>query len=244
MSQILVVDDSAMLRLLVSYTLSGADGFEVRESPGAADALEAMRTGEFSMMLTDFHMPGMDGVELVRAVREMPEHRGLPVIMMTSDDDPVVRQAASEAGVDEFIVKPFEPSELHSAVRRMLESSIAAEEEHLPHHIGPAALLEAFPYPAMVLDGDHTVVMGNSAFYATTGTGISDEPPRCRDVMHREDGRPGSCPLVEAVRTRSPAEGVIRDRFRGPLQVSVYPMERRHLGDRQLYLHLARPVDG
>lgn len=243
MSEVLVVDDSAMLRLLVSYTLSGADGFEVRESAGAADALEAIGGGDISMVLTDFHMPGMDGVELVRAIRAMPEHHDLPVIMMTSDDDPVVRRAALEAGVDEFIVKPFEPSELHAAVRRMLEDSIDAEEELLAHRIGAVALLEAFPYPAMVLDADHTVVMGNSAFYAMTGTGISDRPPRCCDVMHGDDGRPERCPLVEAVRTGSVAERSIHDRFRGPLQVSVYPMEREHLGRRRLFLHLARPTE-
>lgn len=243
MSEILLVDDSAMLRLLVSYTLAGDDGFSVREAANADEALRALDADTFSMMLTDYHMPGMDGVQLVQAVREMSEHEHMPVIMMTSDKDPEVQQAALAAGVDEFLLKPFPPSELHSAVRRMLEESMAAESIEIPHRLNSMTLLEAFPYPAMVLDAEHNVVMGNPAYHDLVGTGISDCPPKCREVFHGEYGMPKGCPLMNSVHTGAPAEMTFLDNLRGKLQISVYPMDTLATGGRRLYLHLARPVD-
>ncbi len=242
-SQVLVVDDSSMLRMLVSFTLSGADRFDVREAKDANEALDALARERFAMMLTDFHMPGMDGVQLTRAVRRIPEHSAMPILMMSGDDDPVVEAAAVAAGVDGFLRKPFEPSELHSAMRRLVEDSMVAQGASIPHRFGPAALLDAFPYPAMVVAGDHTVLIGNAAYYAMSPGGISDRPPLCREVVHGERGQPVGCPLLRAVATEAPAESLIDDPLRGPLLASVYPMDRASTGGRALYLHLVRPSD-
>lgn len=241
MSEVLVVDDSSMLRLLVSFTLSGSDRFDVREARDASEALEALERDRFAMMLTDFHMPGMDGVELVRTVRGIPEHAAMPILMMTGDSDPVVEREALSVGVDGFIRKPFEPSELHGAMRKMLEESLAAEDAAIPHRFGPAVLLDAFPYPAMVLTEDHVVVMGNAAYYALTTTGISDRPPLCREVMHGEHGRPVGCPLRRAAAAGAPAESLIDDPIHGPVFASIYPMDAASTGGRRLFLHLVRP---
>ena len=242
MADVLLVDDSTMLRLLVSYTLSGADGFSVTESPSARDALERLELEDFSLMLTDFHMPGVDGVQLVREVRKMPRHEELPIIMMTADTDPIVEREAREAGVDGFIVKPFEPGQLHAEIRRMMEGSMMAQNGSVPHRFGPQNLIEAFPYPAMVLTEEHDVVMGNRAFYDLTGTGISDCPPKCHAVMHGEHGMPDSCPLERAARTWAPAEVALDDPLRGKLHVWVYPLDPVSTGGKRLFLHLARPL--
>lgn len=242
-SDILLVDDSTMLRMLVSYSLSGSDSFTVHEAGSADEALDALESSTFSMMLTDYHMPGVDGVELVRQVRAMSEHSAMPIIMITSDRDPVVERAAAEVGVDSFLRKPFEPRELHDAVRRLLEETFAAETDGAPRRFGAQALLDTFPYPAMLLAEDHTVVMANPAFYQFTQSGITDCALRCKDVMHGDHGMPGSCPLVEAVATSSPVERRVVDRRMGLLHVSVYPMEPALTGGRRLFMHLARPVD-
>lgn len=232
-----------MLRMLVSYSLCGSDSFTVREAGNATEALDALDSTTFSMMLTDFHMPGMDGVELVRTVRQMPEHASMPVIMITSDADPVVERAAVEVGVDGFLRKPFEPQELHGAVCRMLEDTFAGEAGEIHHSFGPQALLDTFPYPAMLLAEDHTVVMANPAFYRFTRSGITDCAVRCKDVMHGTRGMPHNCPLAEAVVTGGPVERKVVDRRLGLLQVSVYPMDPAVTGGRKLFMHLARPVD-
>lgn len=241
-ADILLVDDSTMLRMLVSYSLSGSDSFTVREAANATQALDALDHAQFSMMLTDFHMPGMDGVELVRAVRQMPEHSEMPVIMITADADPVVESAAVEAGVDGFLRKPFEPQELHGAVCRMLEDTFA-EAGGIRHSFGPQALLDTFPYPAMLLAEDHTVVMANPAYYRFTRSGITDCAVKCKDIMHGERGVPHNCPLIEAVATGASVERRVVDRRLGLLQVSVYPMDPAVTGGRRLFMHLARPVD-
>ncbi len=241
-SDILLVDDSTMLRMLVSYSLSGSDSFTVTEAANGREALEALRDASFSMMLTDYHMPGMDGVELVREVRAMPDHAEMPVLMLTADRDPLVETAATEVGVDGFLRKPFEPHELHEAVCKVLEETLAGDGAAPAHSFGPQALLDTFPYPAMLLDEEHTVVMANPAFYHLTRTGIHDCGVRCKDVMHGDQGRPANCPLVEAVLSGGTVERKVVDRRLGLLQVSVYPMDPALTGDRRLFMHLARPI--
>lgn len=242
-SDILLVDDSTMLRMLVSYSLSDSDSFTVTEAASAAEALDALDSADYSMMLTDFHMPGMDGVELVREVRAMPRHASMPIIMITSDRDPMVEQAAAEVGVDSFLRKPFEPHELHEAVRGMLEESLSAAGGPVQHRFGAQTLLDTFPYPATLLDEDHLVVMANPAFYRLTHTGIDDCAVRCRDVMHGDQGMPANCPLLDAAATGGPVERKVVDRRLGLLQVSVYPMDPASTGGRRLFMHLARPID-
>jgi two-component system chemotaxis response regulator CheY len=115
----LVVDDSRAMRALVRRTLRES-GFEVEEAADGQEGLERLRAGgRFDVALIDWHMPRMDGYELVRAVRADPALAALPMVMVTSvsEGDQVAR--ALEAGANEFIMKPFTRDALVARLRML-----------------------------------------------------------------------------------------------------------------------------
>lgn len=113
--RVLVVDDDDMMVDLLAIEL-GRRGCEVRCALSGSDALSAMDEG-FDLVLTDWHMPGMDGMELVRAARERHTREShLHITMMTASRDVAARAAALDAGVDSFLYKPIDPIELDLAL--------------------------------------------------------------------------------------------------------------------------------
>jgi two-component system chemotaxis response regulator CheY len=107
MSQvILAVDDSATVRKFVSVSLS-MQGFQVITASDGMDALEKLPQQQVDLLITDLNMPNMDGFELIRALRENPQYKDLPVIILTSLTDDATRETGSKLGVASFLVKPF-----------------------------------------------------------------------------------------------------------------------------------------
>jgi two-component system, chemotaxis family, chemotaxis protein CheY len=107
MSQvILAVDDSATVRKFVSVSLS-MQGFQVITASDGMDALEKLPQQQVDLLVTDLNMPNMDGFELIRALRENPQYKDLPVIILTSLTDEVSRETGAKLGVSSFLVKPF-----------------------------------------------------------------------------------------------------------------------------------------
>jgi CheY-like chemotaxis protein len=107
MSQvILAVDDSATVRKFVSVSLS-MQGFQVITASDGMDALEKLPQQQVDLLVTDLNMPNMDGFELIRALRENPQYKDLPVIILTSLTDEVSRETGAKLGVNSFLVKPF-----------------------------------------------------------------------------------------------------------------------------------------
>jgi two-component system chemotaxis response regulator CheY len=107
MSQvILAVDDSATVRKFVSVSLS-MQGFQVITASDGMDALEKLPQQHVDLVITDLNMPNMDGFELIRALRENPQYRDLPVIILTSLTDEVSRETGAGLGVTSFLTKPF-----------------------------------------------------------------------------------------------------------------------------------------
>ena len=120
MSQvILTVDDSASMRQMVSFTLRGA-GYEVVQATEAAQALDYARGHAVDLVLTDLNMPGMDGLALVRALRELPNHRLTPVLVLTTESSAERKLAGKQAGATGWIVKPFNPEQLLTTISRVL----------------------------------------------------------------------------------------------------------------------------
>lgn len=105
--KVLFVDDDADARRLTSVVLR-AHGAEVVAVASAAEALEAMRTQRFDALVSDLAMPGLDGLELMRAVRQLPPEQGrdIAAIAVTGHSTPAVRRTALEAGYDWHIAKP------------------------------------------------------------------------------------------------------------------------------------------
>ncbi len=115
---ILHADDSAAIRRWVAEQLNDIDLKVVSVSDGAA-ALEVLRESPCDLLLTDLEMPGLDGLELVAAVRELPMYRFLPVLILSSKR-PTEVEPERRQGVTGWIVKPIDPEQLRRWVRRSL----------------------------------------------------------------------------------------------------------------------------
>lgn len=116
---VLTVDDASTMRKLIGFTLSAA-GYEVIEAANGAQALELLKSRPVSLIASDVNMPGMDGIELTRQIRNLPGCSRVPILILTTESDPGVKAKAKAAGATGWIVKPFQPPELTAIVKRVL----------------------------------------------------------------------------------------------------------------------------
>jgi two-component system, chemotaxis family, chemotaxis protein CheY len=116
---IMTADDSASMRQMVSFTLKQA-GYEVVEAVDGKDALDKLKDASVNMLLTDLNMPNMDGLELIREVRKLPDFKFMPIIMLTTESETSKKQAGKAAGATGWIVKPFKPEQLAAVVKKVL----------------------------------------------------------------------------------------------------------------------------
>ena len=119
MSTILVVDDSATMRALVRHALE-QDGHRVIEAPHGAAALEALGHTSADLLITDLIMPELDGFGLTQRVRATDALRTLPVLILTTEATPAMKERGRSAGATGWLVKPFHPDTLRQSVRRVL----------------------------------------------------------------------------------------------------------------------------
>jgi two-component system phosphate regulon response regulator PhoB len=119
MKTILIADDEAHLRLLVRKTLE-EDDFNLLEAQDGKSALELALTEHPDLVILDWMMPGMTGVEVLEALREDPETTATPVIMLTARSQKVDRNQVLRLGVRGYLVKPFSPLELIQLVEKVM----------------------------------------------------------------------------------------------------------------------------
>ncbi|MCV6588341.1 MAG: response regulator [Marinobacterium sp.] len=119
MASILVVDDSSSLRNMVTFTLK-QEGFEVVEAADGKEALSKARGGRFDLVLSDVNMPVMDGISFCTELRKLPAFRFTPVLMLTTESSPDMKQRGKSAGATGWLVKPFNPAKLLSTIRRVI----------------------------------------------------------------------------------------------------------------------------
>ena len=119
MQTILLADDSATIRQMAGFCLRHAD-YQVIEAVDGKDALEKLKTQKVNLLLTDLYMPHMDGIELAKQVRAMPQYRYLPILVLTTEALTVRKNEGQAAGVSGWFVKPFEPSQLIKVIKRLI----------------------------------------------------------------------------------------------------------------------------
>jgi two-component system chemotaxis response regulator CheY len=116
---ILTVDDSASMRQMVSFTLKRA-GYTVVEAADGVEALNYARTSAVDLVLTDVNMPNMDGISLVRELRQLAAYKFVPVLMLTTESGQDKKLLGKAAGATGWLVKPFNPEKLLATIEKVL----------------------------------------------------------------------------------------------------------------------------
>jgi two-component system chemotaxis response regulator CheY len=117
--KVMVVDDSTTVRQLMVKALRSV-GYSVLEACNGREALVAIGREPVDMLITDLNMPGMNGIELIEAVRAQGGKRFLPIVMMSSEDAKYNRPKARAAGASAWMNKPFKPEQLQAVVRMVI----------------------------------------------------------------------------------------------------------------------------
>lgn len=118
-ASILAVDDSASLRMAIRIALTGA-GYAVTEAGDGVEGLAKATSTKFDMIVTDLNMPNMDGLAMIRELRKQPAQAGVPIIFLTTESDPEMKNQAKAAGATGWLVKPFVPDQLVKVARKVL----------------------------------------------------------------------------------------------------------------------------
>lgn len=116
---ILVVDDSASLRQVVSIALKGG-GYDVLEACDGKDALNKLTGQKIHLIISDVNMPNMDGIAFVKAVKQLPNYKFTPIIMLTTESQEDKKMEGQAAGAKAWVVKPFKPEQMLAAVAKLV----------------------------------------------------------------------------------------------------------------------------
>ncbi|MGI4859150.1 MAG: response regulator [Janthinobacterium lividum] len=119
---IMIVDDSASVRQVVGIALKGA-GYEVLEGNDGADALAKLNRlagKRIHLIISDVNMPNMDGISFVKAVKQLPLFKFVPIIMLTTESQEARKLEGQAAGAKAWVVKPFVPERLLGAVQKLV----------------------------------------------------------------------------------------------------------------------------
>lgn len=118
-TKVLTVDDSRTMRDMLSHYLTEA-GFEVMTAVDGADGVEKLHEFNPSVVITDINMPVMDGFEFIETVRGGDKNSRLPILVLSTESDQEKKTRARNAGATGWIVKPFDPEKLVSAVMQVM----------------------------------------------------------------------------------------------------------------------------
>lgn len=116
--KILIVDDSASLRTVVKMALVGA-GHSVMEAGDGKAALDLLDGRPVDMAICDINMPVMNGIEFVKAVKDRPAYKFMPILMLTTESSDKQKEAGKAAGAKAWMTKPFAPTQLVTAVQKL-----------------------------------------------------------------------------------------------------------------------------
>ena len=116
---VLTVDDSASIRQMVAFTLKGA-GYDVVEAADGQEGLDKAKGKAVNLVLTDQNMPKMDGLTLIKSLRNLPQYMGVPILMLTTESGDTMKAQGKAAGATGWLVKPFDPAKLLEVVKKVI----------------------------------------------------------------------------------------------------------------------------
>jgi two-component system, chemotaxis family, chemotaxis protein CheY len=116
---ILIVDDSESIREVVSFTLEN-EGYGVLSAIDGKDALRFLDGRDIELVITDLHMPNMNGIELIKEVRNMDTYSRIPILFLTTESQSAKKMEAKDAGATGWIIKPFVPAKLIAAINKVI----------------------------------------------------------------------------------------------------------------------------
>jgi len=120
--QFLIVDDSPTMLRIIRNALNEIGYSDIDEAGDGEEAIKMMATTDPDFVITDWNMPNMDGVELATTLRNHPEYRHLPILMITTRGMKEDVKTAMRAEVNNYIVKPFEPEVLDEKIDHCLQA--------------------------------------------------------------------------------------------------------------------------
>jgi two-component system chemotaxis response regulator CheY len=115
---IMIVDDSTSMREVVGIALKSA-GYAVLEGRDGKDALAKLTGQKIHLIISDVNMPNMDGISFVKAVKQLPNYKFTPIIMLTTESEETKKREGQAAGAKAWVTKPFQPAHLLLAVQKL-----------------------------------------------------------------------------------------------------------------------------
>lgn len=118
---IVVVDDFPNTRKVILFSLNKIEGIEIFEADNGKEALKFFDGRKIDLLITDLNMPVMDGLELVRTLRDIPQYAYIPILMLTTETDQRKKDLAQKAAITGWVQKPFKAEQFATVVERCLK---------------------------------------------------------------------------------------------------------------------------
>ena len=120
---VLIVEDTDVCRDALELSLTRIPGLAVKIVGTAEEALRQLSTEDICALVTDLHLPAMDGFELIETVRAQPGRAGFPIVVISGDSDPGTPARLADLGANAYFTKPYSPSEVRSKLERLLDAN-------------------------------------------------------------------------------------------------------------------------